>query len=104
MYPSYGLASMSNITSLPFKDAAASVYAEQLMTKAAAFLGGSDPRFQQHTGVYGQSDQQGVMGLSTADQGTGVFGGNTIVNNHGIGVRGSKLEPENHHGDSKKLN
>jgi hypothetical protein len=53
---------------------------------ALGFLGGRDPVFNQHTGVYGQSDQQGVMGLSTIDSGTGVFGGNT--SGRGFGVRG----------------
>jgi hypothetical protein len=43
--------------------------------KAFGFLAGQDLVFSQHAGVYGQSDQQGVMGLSTSETGTGVYGG-----------------------------
>jgi hypothetical protein len=42
---------------------------------AFGFLAGRDLVFSQHAGVYGQSDQQGVMGLSTSATGTGVYGG-----------------------------
>jgi hypothetical protein len=42
---------------------------------AFGFLAGQDLVFSQHAGVYGQSDQQGVMGLSTSATGTGVYGG-----------------------------
>jgi hypothetical protein len=52
-------------------------------------LAGEDPIFNQLAGVYGQSDNQGVMGLTTSNSGTGVFGGNvgkTALN--GFGVRG----------------
>jgi hypothetical protein len=56
------------------------------------FLGGRDPVFDQLAGVYGQSDQQGVMGLSTSATGTGVYGGgasHTGAPGAGcIGVRG----------------
>lgn len=58
------------------------------------FLAGTDTTFQQHAGVYGESDQQGVMGLTTSAVGTGVFGGTTIRRSGGgiggscIGVRG----------------
>jgi hypothetical protein len=55
---------------------------------AIGSLAGRDPIFRQHAGVYGQSDQQGVMGLSTSDLGTGVFGGNPTEGTHGFGVRG----------------
>lgn len=54
-----------------------------------AILGGADPVFHQHAGAYGQSDQQGVMGLSSGQFGTGVYGGNVGgVAGTGIGVRG----------------
>jgi hypothetical protein len=53
------------------------------------FLGGKDPHFHQHAGVYGESDQQGVHGHSTGDQGTGVFGHNA---GHGFGVRGEATD------------
>jgi hypothetical protein len=52
-------------------------------------LAGEDPIFNQLAGVYGQSDNQGVMGLTTSNSGTGVYGGNvgkTAPN--GFGVRG----------------
>lgn len=54
------------------------------------FLGGTDPTFSQAAGVYGQSINQGVMGLSTSNTGTGVYGGGTTSNTEygGIGVRG----------------
>jgi hypothetical protein len=59
----------------------------------SGFLGGKDPVFGQQVGVYGQSDQQGVMGLSTALTGTGVYGGNTGgTGSRGIGVRGETLD------------
>jgi hypothetical protein len=37
------------------------------------FLAGVDPKYSQHTGVYGESDNQGVMGVGRGG-GTGVFG------------------------------
>src|SRR5262245_28492201 len=49
--------------------------AEQVQFGGRAQLGGTDPVFHQHAGVYGQSDQQGVIGLTTQDSGTGVYGG-----------------------------
>jgi len=56
---------------------------------AFGFLGGNDLQFHQHAGVYGESDQQGVMGLTTVPKGTGVFGGGTATaNGDQIGVRG----------------
>ncbi|WP_433975952.1 hypothetical protein [Tunturiibacter lichenicola] len=50
------------------------------------FLAGSDPVFNQHAGVYGESDQLGVIGMATAAGTTGVFGGNKTGS--GFGVRG----------------
>jgi hypothetical protein len=64
------------------------------------FLGGTDPHFIQHAGVYGESDQQGVMGLSTSDLGTGVFGGNPTKGSHGFGVRGETFDGVGVHGKS----
>jgi len=62
-------------------------------TGASGFLAGQDPVFSEHAGVYGQSDQQGVIGLSTSDAGTGVYGGNTGRSaTHGIGVRGETFD------------
>lgn len=53
------------------------------------FLGGSDPIFDQPAGVYGQSPNQGVIGLATDNTGTGVYGGGTSkALSGGIGVRG----------------
>jgi hypothetical protein len=55
----------------------------------SGFLGGKDPQFHQHAGVYGESDQQGVMGLTTVPKGTGVYGGGTTAaKGDQIGVRG----------------
>jgi hypothetical protein len=57
--------------------------------KSFGYLGGSDPTFDQPAGVYGQSPNQGVMGLATSNTGTGVYGGGTDKNlSGGIGVRG----------------
>jgi hypothetical protein len=56
---------------------------------AVGFLGGPDPQFGESTGAYGQSAQQGVMGLTTVPAGTGVYGGGTTTAGGGqIGVRG----------------
>jgi len=51
------------------------VVGRNISNGAIGSLGGSDLLFHQHAGVYGQSDQQGVMGLSISDLGTGVYGG-----------------------------
>jgi hypothetical protein len=52
-------------------------------------LAGNDPVFGQHAGVYGESDQQGVMGLTTVPKGTGIYGGGTTsAGGDQIGVRG----------------
>ena len=50
------------------------------------FLGGNDPKFNQHAGAYGESDQQGVVGLGRTSKATGVFGATKAGD--GIGVRG----------------
>jgi hypothetical protein len=56
------------------------------------FLGGNDPVFHQLAGVYGESAQQGVMGLTKAPGGTGVYGGGTAAaDGKQIGVRGETL-------------
>ncbi len=57
---------------------------------AMGFLSGTDPNSpHKHAGVYGESDQNGVMGLTTNSQGTGVFGGGThAAGGSQIGVRG----------------
>jgi hypothetical protein len=58
-------------------------------TTAFGFLAGADLQFTQHVGVYGQSDQQGIMGLTTHTEGTGVYGGGTsAAGGKQIGVRG----------------
>jgi len=56
------------------------------------FLGGRDPVFQQLAGVFGTSIQQGVMGLTAAPKGTGVYGGGTAATGGDqIGVRGETI-------------
>src|SRR5947209_12141304 len=57
---------------------------------AFGFFGGIDPQFKQRAGVYGDSDQLGVVGhakigAATGNFGTGVFGSST---GGGFGVRG----------------
>jgi len=59
---------------------------------ALGFLGGRDPQFHQLAGVYGESTQQGIMGLTTVPKGTGVYGGGTTAaSGDQIGVRGETL-------------
>lgn len=56
---------------------------------SSGFLGGKDPQFKQLAGVYGESSQQGVMGLTTTAQGKGVYGGGTTsADGKQIGVMG----------------
>jgi hypothetical protein len=61
----------------------------------SGFIGGTDPVFKQHAGVFGTSDRQGVMGLTTSDSGTGVFGGGAGKAGDpgagGFGVRGETV-------------
>jgi hypothetical protein len=68
------------------------VIGSHVSNRAFGFLGGRDLVFAQHAGVYGESDQQGVMGLTTSDTGTGVYGGGASKPGDpgagGIGVRG----------------
>jgi hypothetical protein len=61
-------------------------------TDAMGFLAGFDPQFHEPVGVYGESEQQGVMGLTLASNGTGVYGGGTTAaGGHQIGVRGETV-------------
>jgi len=46
-------------------------------TNTLGFLGGKDPEFGVHAGVYGQSSQWAVIGLTTSFSGIGVYGGGT---------------------------
>lgn len=59
---------------------------------ATGILACNDPTFNQHVGVFGSSDNQGVMGLTTSDSGTGVYGGGSsrdgVSGSNSIGVRG----------------
>lgn len=56
---------------------------------SSGFLGGQDPQFNQSAGVYGESRQQGVMGLTTVPEGKGVYGGGTTnAGGKQIGVMG----------------
>ena len=48
------------------------------------FIGGVDPKYRQKAGVFGTSDQQGVIGASTAGVGTAVYGDSTT----GYAIRG----------------
>src|SRR5208337_1208661 len=57
-----------------------------------ARLAGKDPVWHQLAGVFGVSDNQGVMGLTSSDTGTGVYGGNTGTGaGKGFGVRGDTV-------------
>jgi len=55
-----------------------------------ARLAGKDPVWHQLAGVFGVSDNQGVMGLTSSNSGTGVYGGNMDAPN-GFGVRGDTV-------------
>ncbi|CCI16435.1 hypothetical protein MICAE_870002 [Microcystis aeruginosa PCC 9806] len=70
-------------------DKKAGVEGVNYATQGLGLLGGRDKIFQQNVGVYGQSNQQGVFGHSTADSGTGVFG-NSVGS--GFGVRGDSTD------------
>jgi hypothetical protein len=63
---------------------------------AFSSLAGSDPIISQNSGVYGQSNQQGVIGLTTSDNGTGVYGGGASrdgsVGGPCIGMRGETFD------------
>jgi hypothetical protein len=52
----------------------------------SGFIGGTDPQFSQHAGVYGESDQQGVTGIGTVAGSTGIYG--STKNGDGFGLRG----------------
>ena len=83
-----GVQALSNSGIALFADSATgtAVEAHNPSTKSLGILAGSDGVFRQHTGVYGESDQQGVFGNSTSTTGTGVYG---IANSgSGFGVRG----------------
>jgi hypothetical protein len=62
---------------------------------AMGYLGCRDPVFDQLAGVFGTSEQLGVMGLTTNDSGTGVYGGGARKAGDpgagGIGVRGESF-------------
>ena len=59
---------------------------------ASGFLAGTDPQFNPHAGVYGESDEQGVMGLTNVPKGTGVDGGGTTAT--GGDYIGVEVKPE----------
>lgn len=56
-----------------------------------AQLVGKDPVWHQLVGVFGVSDNQGVMGLTSSNSGTGVYGGNMDAGG-GCGVRGETVD------------
>ena len=73
----------------------------EIANGAKGFLAGKDPVFQQDAGAYGESAQQGVMGLTTTASGTGVYGGSTPTGGGaGIGVRGETSSGEGVRGQS----
>jgi hypothetical protein len=55
------------------------------------FLAGRDPTFKERAGVYGESDKQGITGVTSTDLefSTGVFG--FSKNGGGVGVRGETV-------------
>jgi hypothetical protein len=62
---------------------------------AEGFIAGNDPRFNQPTGVFGQSTHEGVVGFSNGPAGAGVLGmanqsgSNFSPDNSGTGALGS---------------
>ena len=78
---------VSGISSAPF--GGSGVVGRSDGGKSNGFLAGTDPQFRQSAGVYGESGQQGVIGLTTVSKGTGVYGGGTTAAGGAqIGVRG----------------
>jgi hypothetical protein len=83
----------SDVVGVESDDGRFGVIGSAIADNAFGFLAGSDLEFNQHAGVYGESDQQGVIGLTTSPSGTGVYGGGTKAANApagtgSIGVRG----------------
>lgn len=74
-------------------ESAAAVAGENISTGAVGHLASEDPVFHEHAGVYGESDKQGVTGVTNTDNlgafSTGVFG--FSKNGGGIGVRGETV-------------
>jgi hypothetical protein len=62
-------------------------------TLAFGSVGGRDPVFHHQAGVFGSSNQRGVMGYSYAESGSGVFG----ASHDGIGVLGQSTNGEAGH-------
>jgi len=86
-------AEFTNVVGIESDPARFGVIGSNVADNAFGFLGGDDLVFHQHAGVYGQSDQQGVMGLATSFEGTGVYGGNTGgTGSRGVGVRGETFD------------
>jgi hypothetical protein len=61
------------------------VQGQSFGSNAKGFLGGNDPLFNRHVGVYGESDQNGIVGKTASDGDSGVFGENDGT---GDGVHG----------------
>lgn len=80
--------SFTNVVGLGASDQRFGAIGVNSGSEAFGFIAGNDLEFHQHVGIYGESTQQGVMGLTTRESGTGVYGGHTSGVNNGIGIRG----------------
>src|ERR1700732_4241120 len=80
----------NGLTGTATGDLGAGVVGNSFDFKSFGSLGGPDQIFGQPAGVFGESTNQGVMGLATLDTGTGVYGGGSAGTNNfnGFGVRG----------------
>jgi hypothetical protein len=83
--------SLGQLVSAAVSGIVSDLHADVIGFTSFGFLAGNDPVVNEHAGVYGQSDQQGVMGISigTDPLATGVYGGNKT--GRGVGVRGETI-------------
>src|SRR4051812_11752461 len=87
--PRVNPSAFSNVVGVESDDGRFGVIGSGIDDNAFGFLAGSGLQFAQDAGVYGESDQQGVMGFSPVPNGTGVYGGGpTTAGGNQIGVRG----------------
>ncbi|MHB9841917.1 hypothetical protein Q8F57_044865 [Paraburkholderia terrae] len=88
-YPSYYLFGSGSSGLGLVQNDATGVHGENISMAARGSLACIDPQFTERAGAYGESPQQGVIGLTTSPTGTGVYGGGTTTAaGKQIGVRG----------------
>ena len=88
---SYGLSGISS--------SGVGVHGVSTGTNSVGFLGGTDPVLSAHAGVYGQSDQNGVVGSNTSSGNYGVLG-SVLGGSGGGGVYGYSASGYGAYGNS----